>query len=149
MFKKRQNIHKKGKQYSSATIGKLENINLIRPLLIFNNFECNILLLMMMICLPREKILIMLACHNRDHHDQLFNVIIVSNQPQKYHWMSKRMVKKDDGDWDRHYYGIINDINDIMMVIVIIMITPIIIQMMRATLAQSLETVSVGDQGGN
>ena len=151
MFKKRQDIHKKGKKYSSATIGKMENINLIRLLLIFNNFECNILLLVMMICLPREKILIMLACHNRGHHPHLFNdvVIIVSNQPRKYHWMSKRMVKKDDGDWDRHYYGIINDINDIMMAIVIIMITPIIIWMMRATLAQSLETVSVGDQGGN
>ena len=60
-----------------------------------------------------------------------------------------RMMEKDDGDWDRHYYGIINDINDIMMVIVIIMITTIIIWMMRATLAQSLETVSVADQGGN
>ena len=145
MFKKRQNIHKKGKQYSSATIGKMENINLIRLLLIFNNFECNILLLMMMICLPREKILILLACHNREHLDHIFNdvVIIVSNQPQKYYWMSTRMMKKDDGNWDHHYYGII------MMVIVIIMITPIIIKMMRATLAQSLETVSVGDQGGN
>ena len=145
MFKKRQNIHKKGNRYSSATIGKMENINLIRLLLIFNNFECNILLLVMMICLPREKILIMLACHNRGHHPHLFNdvVIIVSNQPRKYHWMSKRMVKKDDGDWDRHYYGII------IMAIVIIMIAPIIIQMMRARLAQSLETVSVGDQGGN